>query len=325
MFPLPGNDTLVPITKYKSVRGHMTGITIGLLNNMPDSAFEATESQFRGLLEAATAQPVHLRLTSLPEIPRSAAIQAYMTNRYATLSQVLREAPDAIIVTGTEPLAADLRDEPYWPRFTEVVDWSVRHSVPSIWSCLAAHAAVLHLTGIERARLRQKCCGVFAHTVHTDHALMHGISQPLLTPHSRLNDLPLPALERAGYALISAREESGANVFIGQENAAPMLFLQGHPEYDRDSLLKEYRRDIGRFVRGQHSTYPTPPQGYFAAGTTAALDEFRLRAEAHRMPQIMSAFPAAAIQASLSHSWRVGSVQLYRNWLDMVAAHKTRH
>jgi homoserine O-succinyltransferase len=296
----------------------MTDITIGLVNNMPDSAFEATESQFRTLLEAAQGKPVQMRLTTLPEVPRSAATAADIANRYSPLEDLLREPPNALIITGTEPIAADLRHEPYWARFTELVDWSIARSLPCIWSCLAAHAAVLHLSGIQRQRLSEKCCGVFAHEVQVSAPLMRGITPPLLTPHSRWNDLPVAHLQDAGYAILSARAATGANVFLTQQNGAQMVFLQGHPEYDGDSLLKEYRRDIGRYVRVQQPHYPTLPEGYFSPAALALLDEFRLRAEAHRAPQVMATFPVAAIQASLTRSWRDGAVRLYRNWLEML-------
>jgi homoserine O-succinyltransferase/O-acetyltransferase len=296
----------------------MTDITIGLVNNMPDSAFEATESQFRGLLEAALGKPVQMRLTTLPEVPRSAATAADIASRYSPLEDLLRKPPSALIITGTEPIAADLRNEPYWSRFTELVDWSISQSLPSIWSCLAAHAAVLHLSRIQRQRLSEKCCGVFAHEVQASQPLMRGITQPLLTPHSRWNDLPVARLEDAGYAILSARAATGANVFLTQRNGAQMVFLQGHPEYDRDSLLKEYRRDIGRYVRVQQPGYPTLPDGYFSPAARALLDEFRLRAEANRAPQVMATFPVATIQASLVQSWREGAVRLYRNWLEML-------
>jgi homoserine O-succinyltransferase len=298
----------------------MTDITIGLINNMPDSAFAATESQFRGLLQAAVGKPVRLRLTTLPEVPRSAATQAHIAQHYAPLQDLMSQPPDALIVTGTEPVAPDLRDEPYWARFTQLVDWSISESLPSIWSCLAAHGAVLHRSGIQRQRLAQKCCGVFSHQVQAGHALMSGMGESLLTPHSRWNDLPMKSLEDAGYLIVSAREESGANVFVMQQNGAQLVFLQGHPEYESESLLKEYRRDIGRYVRSQQPHYPTLPHDYFTPAALTLLDAFRLRAQAQRAPQVMSTFPLAEIQASLVQTWREGAVQLYRNWLQSVTA-----
>src|SRR2546422_8537495 len=41
---------------------------------------------------------------------------------------------------------------------------------------------------------------------------------------------------------------------------------------------REYRRDIGRFLKGERETYPAMPQGYFDAKATDCLAAFRERA-----------------------------------------------
>src|ERR1700733_7348356 len=300
----------------------MTDLTVGLINNMPDSAFEATESQFRTLLNGAANGPLELRLTGLPEVPRADEAAAHMAAQYWPLEDFLADPPDALIVTGTEPLAADLRAEPYWDRFIRLVDLSRSRGLPSVWSCLAAHAAVLHLSGIERKRLGQKCFGVFEHSVAQQHPLMSEITAPLATPHSRWNDLPVAKLRSAGYTILSECPQIGANVFVAQQDRAQMVFLQGHPEYLSDTLLKEYRRDIGRYVRARQSFYPPLPHGYFSAASVALLEDFRKRAEADRRPQIMADFPESTVRADLVPTWRTGTVQLYRNWLACVSTAK---
>jgi homoserine O-succinyltransferase len=296
----------------------MTDLTVGLINNMPDSAFEATESQFRTLLNAAAGGPVQLRLTGLPEVPRGDSAAAHFAEKYWPLEDFLADPPDALIVTGTEPISVDLRDEPYWQRFIQFVDWSAARGLPSVWSCLAAHATVLHLSGIQRERLGQKCFGVFEHSVEPHHPLMSNITAPLATPHSRWNDLPVTKLRSAGYTILSEGPEIGANVFVASHGGAPMVFLQGHPEYQSDTLLKEYRRDIGRYVRARQPFYPPLPHGYFPAASVALLEDFRKRAEADRRPQIMADFPESEVRANLVPAWRDGTVQLYRNWLASV-------
>lgn len=299
----------------------MTDITVGLINNMPDSAFEATESQFRTLLNAVGDGALELRLTGLPEVPRGAEAAAHFADRYWPLEDFLADPPDALIVTGTEPLAADLRAEPYWERLTQLIEWSGSRGVPSVWSCLAAHAAVLHLSGIQRERLPQKCFGVFEHSIE-HHPLMEQIRAPLATPHSRWNNLPVEKLKGAGYRILSECQGSGANIFTMHHGSAQMLFLQGHPEYQRDTLLKEYRRDIGRYVRARQPFYPTLPHGYFPPASVDLLEDFRKRAEADRRPQIMADFPESAVRASLVSTWREGTLRLYRNWLASVRPHK---
>ena len=67
--------------------------------------------------------------------------------------------PDALIVTGTEPVAPLLSDEPYWERLRELLQWAQANTTSSIWSCLAAHAAVELLDGIRRRRLGTSAVG----------------------------------------------------------------------------------------------------------------------------------------------------------------------
>jgi homoserine O-succinyltransferase/O-acetyltransferase len=296
--------------------GH--SIVIGLLNNMPDSALEATEGQFSALLEAvAGPMTVRLRFSCLAGVPRGAAATERVEGSYWGLKELLAERPDALIVTGTEPKAPQLTEEPYWGSFVEVLEWAENNTVSSIWSCLAAHAAVEALDGIQRQRLAQKRFGVFAHGVAAGHPLVRGIAAPLRTPHSRWNDLPVALLGSSGYAIVSSSSDSGADLFVKQRRSQ-CVFLQGHPEYERTTLFKEYRRDVGRFLSGQQSTYPPLPQEYFAADAAAALRAFQERAVTQRTIDLMSEFPSAAAQGAQS-TWRPAALQIYRNWLAYIA------
>src|ERR1700761_2392352 len=132
------------------------GVVIGLVNNMPDSALEATEAQFARLLSAAAGSLlVRLRLSFLPEVPRGpAGLEHVNGDRYWPIDELQREPPDALIVTGTEPVAPLLSDEPYWDRLRDLVRWADANTTSSIWSCLAAHAAVELRDGIRRRRLQ---------------------------------------------------------------------------------------------------------------------------------------------------------------------------
>jgi homoserine O-succinyltransferase len=298
-------------------------LTIGVVNNMPDPALEGTESQFNSVLAAASgARPVRVRYYALPEVPRAAAAQARIAARYWPLKDLYDAPPDALIVTGTEPRAASLRDEPYWKRMVEILDFARAATACSIWSCLAAHAAVLQLDGIERRRLATKLFGVFEHAV-LPHPLTTGIETPLSTPHSRWNELPVDALRSAGYRILSWSSDTGADAFLGS-GAHPLLCFQGHPEYEGRTLLKEYQRDVGRFIAGEYPAYPKPPRGYFGAGAIALLSDFERRLRAGELGEPLSAFPFAALAASLDTRWRSAAVRLYSNWLSLVAERSTR-
>ena len=140
-------------------------ITVGLINNMPDSALISTERQIFRLLNAAAGKiPVRLRLYTLPKVPRTDWGQQYTRRFYCDVGDLWRDSLDGLIVTGTEPQAPKLAEEPYWDSFGEVIDWASEHTVSAIWSCLAVHGAVLYLDGIDRHQLDDKCIGVFAHS-----------------------------------------------------------------------------------------------------------------------------------------------------------------
>jgi homoserine O-succinyltransferase/O-acetyltransferase len=299
-------------------------VVIGLVNNMPDAALHSTESQFAGLLRAASGDDaVRLRLTSLPELPRSPEALEHIRRSYWPLAELLAEGVDALIVTGTEPRAPVLTEEPYWQRFVELLAFARESTVASIWSCLAAHAVVLDLDDIERQRLPEKRCGVYQHSILAAHALLDGVSAPLPMPHSRWNELPPAALRAAGYTLLSWSEETGADAFVREERSL-LLFFQGHPEYEETTLLKEYRRDVGRYLNGQQAHYPTLPRGYFSAEARARLAEFREQALTQRSTALLESFPFALVAGGLANTWRSSAVAMYRNWLGFISARRVQ-
>ena len=137
----------VPVGRATGTR-HVPGqpLLIGLVNNMPDTALHATETQFQGLLQAAAGgREIRLRLSSFPELPRCGEARERVERCYWALDELLAAPLDALIVTGTEPRASRLTDEPYWQRSVELLAFAEQHTAASVWSCLAAHSAVLHL------------------------------------------------------------------------------------------------------------------------------------------------------------------------------------
>src|SRR5580693_6154098 len=137
-------------------------LTIGLINNMPDAALQATERQFMRLLAAAAGNNrIRFHCFSLPSVVRSEPAKWRVDRKYTDIADLDRLQIDGLIVTGAEPNAATLPEEPFWQDLTDIIDWAKTNTRSTIWSCLAAHAAVLHLDGIERQRLDAKCSGIY--------------------------------------------------------------------------------------------------------------------------------------------------------------------
>jgi len=288
-------------------------LTIGLVNNMPDPALQATERQFTQLLRAAAGNNrIHLHCFSLPSMKRSQPTQRLIDSQYTDIADLGRLQIDGLIVTGAEPNAATLPEEPFWPDLTAVIDWAKTNTRSTIWSCLAAHAAVLHLDGIERRRLDAKCSGVFDCAKVSDHWLTRDVSSPLKIAHSRLNALQESDLAARGYQLLTRSVEAGADIFARQLRSQ-FIFFQGHPEYDALSLQREYLRDITRFIARERDGYPAVPAGYFNAETEIKLASFRKMASVERKLPLSAQLPVLTLRPDIAAG--AAATVLFGNWL----------
>jgi homoserine O-succinyltransferase len=297
-------------------------VTVGLVNNMPDAAFEATERQFVELIrEAAPTRVVLLKLFAIPEVPRGDGARRALAGKYRDIAELWDTPLDGLIVTGTEPRAKNLKDEPYWETLSAVVDWARDYTASAIWSCLAAHAAVLHDDGIERQALKAKQFGVFDCRLAADHPMTQHFPEPLWVPHSRHNTLPEDALLSSGYKILTRSATAGVDAFAKQDGSF-FLYFQGHPEYDADTLFREYRRDVARFLDGERETYPGLPQNYFDDVATALAETFAERAIADRRDAVMADFPKNALETGLQNSWRPAALGVYEKWVEFLSARK---
>ncbi len=253
-------------------------VTMGLVNNMSDEALKATERHFGGLASAPVDDiDVVLRMFALSQTARSPRALEYIAAHYEPVSALIHADLDALIITGAQPRTTCLRDEVYWNELTELIDWAKEHTVSTIFSCLAAHAAVLHLDSIERRRLPEKCAGVYVFTACGQHPFLVARKSEARVPHSRYNGLSRGDLERAGYDVLTSSPEHGVDCFT-KCFGSQFVFLQGHPEYDANSLAREYRRDMGRYLRRKTDRRPSRPEGYFDAEAEAELDALQLEA-----------------------------------------------
>jgi homoserine O-succinyltransferase/O-acetyltransferase len=292
-------------------------LTIGLINNMPDSALQATERQFTDLLRAAAGDNrIRFHCFSLPSISRSQLAKSRIDKQYADIADLGRLHIDGLIVTGAEPAAATLPEEPFWRDLTDIIDWAKTNTRSTIWSCLAAHAAVLHLDGIERQRLPAKCSGVYDCPKVADHWLTEDVPSPPKIAHSRLNALRDSDLVARGYQLLTHSPEAGVDIFA-KELGSQFIFFQGHPEYDALSLQREYLRDITRYLAGERDTYPAFPAGYFDIETEIKLAGFRKRASAERKLPLSVELPHLTLRRDIAAGSAASAI--FGNWLGYLS------
>lgn len=180
------------------------------------------------------------------------------------------------------------------------------------------------MDGIARRPLDEKRFGLFECDRVSDHPLMAGIPSRLAIPHSRWNDLREAELAASGYYALTRAEDAGADTFVKQRDSL-FVFFQGHPEYEANTLLREYIRDVGRYLSRQTDTYPAMPRAYFDRDTADALTAIRDRALHHRHQDLLGEFPAAlSANEHANNTWRSSAARIYGNWLRYLCARKDR-
>lgn len=294
-------------------------LRVAFVNNMPDAAFADTERQFVGLLErAALGAPLLIDRYLVESVPRPASVLHGPASSYRRLSGIYATRPDAIVVTGTEPVAPSVPEEPLWEPLTELFSWAVDHTSSLLCSCLAAHTAVRHFDGLERGRLDRKCWGLLPDHVDPSHALTRGLPPTVSFPHSRCNEVPLDALCGRGYQPVLA-DGSRWTVATAVRGGCLIMLVQGHPEYGPDSLLREYRRDVRRYLRGERDSFPPLPEEYLAGSARALVERFAAATQAGpRDERAISGFPFDEVVRQLDGPWSTSAHTLYANWLEEV-------
>ena len=186
-------------------------------------------------------------------------------------------------------------------------------------SCLATHALVKQLYQIDRHQLPRKQWGVYSHRVRNRaHPLLQGINTRFDVPHSRWNEVTQDALTAAGLRVLVDSDEAGVHMAVSPDQFR-IVYFQGHPEYDYNSLLKEYKRETLRYLNDEIDDSPPNPENYFSA-KAADLAASHLRqaalAKAHGKP--LPDFPEAAFEPHLDNTWGDTGKAIFNNWLGLV-------
>jgi homoserine O-succinyltransferase len=292
---------------------------IGFLNMMPDAALTVTEQQFMRLIGSSNQiAQFFVYLFTIPGLARSSETQEYINEFYSSFEQLKQDGLDALIITGANVANPELEQEPFWEPLQEVIDWATENVNSVLCSCLATHAIVKALHRIERQPLSNKRWGVYTHHIETEHPLLRDINTRFDVPHSRNNDVSRAQLEEAGFIILVDSADGGVHMAVSPDQFR-FVYLQGHPEYDRNSLFKEYKREVMRFINGERNDYPPHPDNYFseAAGQIADQHE-KMVVESLKEGKPISNFPEQQIEKHLDNTWRDTGKAIFNNWLGLV-------
>ncbi|MCR5791732.1 MAG: homoserine O-succinyltransferase [Lachnospiraceae bacterium] len=215
-------------------------LQIAILNLMPIK--EDTELQ---LLRSLSNTPLQVDVTFLTTATYvgTHTEPSHLDKFYETIADVKDKKFDGLIITGAPVELMEYEQVAYWDELCEIMEWSKTNVTSTMHVCWGAQAGLYYHYGIQKHLLDQKMFGIYEHKVlHRKCPLVRGYDDVFYMPHSRNTENYTEDIEKEPALKILAQSElAGVGIAIDEE--ASRIFVFGHPEYDRMTLDKEYRRD----------------------------------------------------------------------------------
>ena len=274
---LPATNTLTKenifvMTETRAMTQDIRPLQILLLNLMPTKV--DTETQLARVLGNTPLQ-IELELIAPSSHVSKNTSQAHMLAFYKTFEDVKDRTFDGLLITGAPVELMEFEEVDYWPELCEIMEWSKTHVHSTLHICWGAQAGLYYHYGIQKKTLDQKLFGVFQHTVEDPNfILFRGFDDKFWVPHSRNTTVDREDIEAVpGLKILAASPEAG--VYAVKNDGCKQVFLMGHAEYDRDTLYKEYQRDVAAGIDIQ------VPANYFPDDDPAKMPLVKWRSCAH--------------------------------------------
>ena len=239
---LEGENIFV-MTEYRAIHQDMRPLSLLILNLMPTKI--VTETQLLRKLSNSPLQ-VQVELLQMASHTSQNTDADHLSSFYTTFDKIKARKYDGMIITGAPVENYDFTDVDYWPELCRIMDWTTTHVHSTLHVCWGAQAGLFHHYGIPKYSLDHKLFGVFPHTaLKKQSPLFRGFDDVFEVPHSRHTEnheediRRIPELE-----LLAVSEEAGVFAVKSEDNRR--FFITGHPEYDPDTLSREYFRDVDK-------------------------------------------------------------------------------
>ena len=266
------SENIFVMTETRAITQDIRPLQILLLNLMPTKV--DTETQLARVLGNTPLQ-IDLELIAPAEHISRNTSQEHMLSFYKTFDEVKGRAFDGLVITGAPVEHLPFEEVAYWPELCEIMEWSKSHVHSTFHICWGAQAGLYYHYGIPKRQLEQKLFGVFEHTLEEPNVMLfRGFDDQFWVPHSRNTTVDRADIEAVPeLKILSSSEEAG--VYAVKTAQGRQVFLMGHAEYDRDTLKKEYLRDVAAGVDIQL------PRHYFPGDDPTREPMVRWRSCAH--------------------------------------------
>jgi homoserine O-succinyltransferase len=245
---LPAFDTLTEenifvMNSWRAYSQDIRPLQICIVNLMPTK--EETETQLIRML-ANTPLQVDLHLVHMDSHDSKNTKQEHLDNFYQTFDEIKDRKFDGMIITGAPVETLPYEEVDYWQELVSIMEYSKKNVFSTMHLCWGAQAALYHHYGVNRRMLDKKLFGVFLHDVKAPKTrLMRGFDEQFYAPHSRYTQIDKEEFNKVPNIKILAESEE-AGVHIASLRNRRQIFVQGHGEYDKYTLKKEYDRDVNK-------------------------------------------------------------------------------
>ena len=239
---LEGENIFV-MTEYRAIHQDMRTLNLLILNLMPTKI--VTETQLLRKLSNSPLQ-VQVELLQMASNTSQNTDADHLTSFYTTFDQIRDRKFDGMIITGAPVENYDFADVDYWPELCKIMEWTTTHVHSTLHVCWGAQAGLFYHYNIPKYSLSKKLFGVFSHTaLKKQSPLFRGFDDLFFIPHSRHTENRLEDIRKVpDLELLAVSEEAGVFAVKSEDNRR--FFITGHPEYDPDTLAREYFRDVER-------------------------------------------------------------------------------
>ncbi len=237
------HENIFVMDEERALHQDIRPIEIGILNLMPLK--EDTELQ---LLRSLSNSPLQVNITFLTvesHVSKNTS-KNHLNQFYQSFRSIRDQNLDGLIITGAPVELMEFEEVDYWSELVEIMEWSKSHVTCTFHLCWGAQAGLYYHYGIKKEILDRKVFGIFEHKVQNRKIpLVRGFDDYFMAPHSRHTRMDEKAIkENKDLIVLAESEEAGIFLVLSTDNS--QIFCMGHPEYDRLTLDKEYKRDLAK-------------------------------------------------------------------------------
>jgi homoserine O-succinyltransferase len=233
-------ENIFVMDENRAMHQDIRPISIAILNLMPLK--EETELQ---ILRSLSNTPIQVDVTFVMVSTHESThtSMSHLNKFYLPFPEVKHQNFDGLIITGAPVEQMEFEEVDYWEEICEIMEWSKTHVTSTLHLCWGAQAGLYYHFGIQKRKLDKKMFGVYPHKVmNRKIPLVRGFDDIFYAPHSRHTDVAREdILKHQELTILAESDEAGVFLVIAEDGR--QIFVMGHPEYDRVTLDKEYRRD----------------------------------------------------------------------------------